>query len=196
MTDRQVKTKAEGQPEQHKGEEYGERQPDVPVRSRIRERGRRQGGSRGVEGAPPRACRRHLRRGRPHQKRRRQSKDSRQDRETDPARWLGWFGCRCSDRRDLSSVYPGQRAGGCRGWRPHRPPPGRDVQLGPQGDRGDARRERGGIDSGWGGDDRAWSRRGDQTRQEGDEEGGQGRREGNGEGYRQGVIPKKLKTER
>ena len=55
------------------------------------------------------------------------------DKTEKPAtRWLGWFGCRCSDWRDLSSVYLGQRAGGCWGWRAHRPPPGRDVQLGPQ----------------------------------------------------------------
>src|SRR5215213_11316617 len=120
--------KSQLQQSKQKGDRI-ERQSDVPVRSRIRERRRRQGRSRGAEGAPPRACRRHLRRSRPHQKRRRQSQDSRQDREADPTRWLGWFGCRCSDWRDLSSVYPGQRAGGCWGWRPHRPSPGRDVQL-------------------------------------------------------------------
>jgi hypothetical protein len=84
---------------------------------------------------------------------------------------------------DLSSVYPGQRAGRCWCGRAHRPPQGQDVQLGPKGGRGDARRERGGLDSGRGGDDRAGGRRGDQARQEGDEEGCQGGRQGDGEGY-------------
>ena len=100
--DRQAKTKAEGQPEHHVTEsktvsdnpmflyaaEY-----DASTTRRLTSR---------AEGAPPRARRRHLRRGGPHQERRRQGQDRRQDREAHPARWLGWPGRPCSDRCDLS----------------------------------------------------------------------------------------------
>src|ERR671912_654710 len=111
----------DGPTEKGKGALY-ERQPDVPVRWRVRERRGRQGRPRRSEGVAPRARRWHLRRRRGHQERRRQGKDSRQDRETDPARWVGWHGGGRSYRPDLPSLDPGWWTIGGWGRCPDRPP--------------------------------------------------------------------------
>ena len=57
-----------------------------------------------LKGVAPRACRWYLRRRRGHQDRRRQGKDRRQDREADPAWWVGWHGCWGSYGSDLPSL--------------------------------------------------------------------------------------------
>src|ERR671919_651636 len=83
--------------------------------------------------------------------RRRQGQDRRQDREANPARWVGWHGCWGCHGSDLPSLHPGRWTIGGWGWGSDRSPPERDVQLGPQGSWGDARGQRGGPDRGRGG---------------------------------------------
>src|SRR5215213_3637311 len=101
-----------------------ERQPDVPVRRRVRECRGRQGRPRRSEGDAQGARRWHLRRGCGHQERRRQSQDRRQDREADPAWWLGRHGGRRSFGPDLPSLHPGRWTIGGGSRRPDRPPGG------------------------------------------------------------------------
>jgi uncharacterized membrane protein len=62
------------------------------------------------------------------------------DKTEKPTQHGGWAGLAVGAA--IGVIFPPsihcQRPGGCWGWSPHRPPPGRDVQLGPQGGRGDA----------------------------------------------------------
>ena len=69
------------------------------------------------------------------------------DKTGKPAQHGGWAGLAAGAAIGL--IFPpsilvsglvGAGAGGCWGGCAHRPPAGRDVQLGPQGGRGDARR--------------------------------------------------------
>ena len=62
------------------------------------------------------------------------------DKTEKPTQHGGWAGLAAGAAIGLIfPLYPGQRGWWVLGRRPHRPPQGRDVRLGPQGGRRDAR---------------------------------------------------------